>query len=142
MAAASPMRSRRSFSNDNGHPGTRLPVCLIAVSALASLYGYDSAPLGWAAFLAGPIICSAGCWGCSGRTGLYCHSHDCSAGNPERFASALTDSRIVPWLAARPVFALLPFLPDSFPGRRATAERAGCKSVYVSSAGDVARFAA
>ena len=88
---------------------------LIAVSALASLVATilrRSAGLlflGWADHLLGGLL------------GLLQGALACTVilmivalAPSERFASALTDSRIVPWLARGAGFALLPFLPDAF----------------------------
>ena len=88
---------------------------LVAVSAAASLLAtilrrsVGLLFLGWADHLLGGVL------------GLLQGALACSVilmivalAPSERFASALADSRIVPWLGRGASVALLPFLPDSF----------------------------
>jgi len=88
---------------------------LVAVSAAASLLAtilrrsVGLLFLGWADHLIGGLL------------GLFQGALACTVilmvvalAPSERFASALADSRLVPWLARVGSIALLPFLPDSF----------------------------
>ena len=103
------------ISNDMATQVLGFLFVLIAVSALASLLAtilrrsVGLLFLGWADHLIGGLL------------GLFQGALACTVilmivalAPSERFASALSDSRIVPWLARATSFALLPFLPDSF----------------------------
>ena len=103
------------ISNDMATQVLGFLFVLVAVSALASLVAtilrrsVGLLFLGWLDHLIGGLL------------GLFQGALACTVilmvvalAPSERFASALTDSRIVPWLARAASFALLPFLPDSF----------------------------
>ena len=103
------------ISNDMATQVLGFLFVLIAVSAAASLLAtilrrsVGLLFLGWADHLLGGLL------------GLFQGALACTVilmvmalAPSERFASALADSRIVPWLAWAGSVALLPFLPDSF----------------------------
>ena len=103
------------ISNDMATQVLGFLFVLIAVSAAASLLAtilrrsVGLLFLGWADHLIGGLL------------GLIQGALACTVilmvvalAPSERFASALADSRIVPWLARAGSVALLPFLPDSF----------------------------
>ena len=103
------------ISNDMATQVLGFLFVLIAVSALASLLAtilrrsVGLLFLGWADHLLGGVL------------GLFQGALACTVilmvvalAPSERFASALNDAQIVPWLARAASFALLPFLPDSF----------------------------
>jgi membrane protein required for colicin V production len=103
------------ISNDMATQVLGFLFVLISVSAAASLLAtilrrsVGLLFLGWADHLLGGLL------------GLFQGALACTVilmvvalAPTERFASALADSRIVPWLARAGSLALLPFLPDSF----------------------------
>ena len=103
------------ISNDMATQVLGFQFVLIAVSALVSLLAtilrrsVGLLFLGWADHLLGGLL------------GLLQGALACTVilmivalAPSDRFARALADSQIVPWLARGASFALLPFLPDSF----------------------------
>jgi membrane protein required for colicin V production len=103
------------ISNDMATQVLGFLFVLVAVSAAASLLAtilrrsVGLLFLGWADHLIGGLL------------GLFQGALACTVilmvvalAPTERFASALAESRIVPWLARAGSVALLPFLPESF----------------------------